>query len=252
MTAWVLVIPTRRPALGLGDAEVEHLHAVRPVGALGEEEVRGLEVAVDDAESVGLGDGLAGLEHHVDRDALIDPAVLLQDVLEVHPVEVLHDEVRRARLQRADVVDLHRVLAAGCSTAARRLAHEARHHVGVHRHLRVEELDGDLLVEVKVHGRHHGAHAPDAEHALDAILADEDVARHRDAGRAGSGLGHARGVMVAGRGRAGKSGDHGPTRRIVGMPRIFRARAARPRRGSSCSTAPSRAPSPPGCWSPYP
>ena len=67
--AFVRVMSARRPAasMHLRDAEVEDLDARLPVGALGAEEVRGLEVAVDDAERVRLGDRLAGLEDEVDR-----------------------------------------------------------------------------------------------------------------------------------------------------------------------------------------
>ena len=50
----------------LGDAEVEHLDDERPVQAVRAEEVRGLEIAVDDPEDVGVGDGLAGLQDEVD------------------------------------------------------------------------------------------------------------------------------------------------------------------------------------------
>ena len=57
----------RRSVERLRDPEVEHLHAGRAVGAAGEEQVRRLEVAVHDAGRVRLGDGLARLEHVVDR-----------------------------------------------------------------------------------------------------------------------------------------------------------------------------------------
>ena len=45
----------------LRDAEIEHLDDRRAVRALGEEEVCGLEIPVNDAERVRLGDRLAGL-----------------------------------------------------------------------------------------------------------------------------------------------------------------------------------------------
>ena len=81
----------------LGDAEVEHLDAGRAVGARGEEEVGGLEVAVDDAERVRLGERLAGLQHVVDGLGRGEVAALLERPREVAALEVLHHDVRRRR-----------------------------------------------------------------------------------------------------------------------------------------------------------
>ena len=72
-----------------------------PVGAPHAEEVRRLEVAVDDAERVRLGDRLAGLEHEVDRLLDGQRAALLEPRGEVPALEVLHHHVRRAVLERA-------------------------------------------------------------------------------------------------------------------------------------------------------
>jgi hypothetical protein len=77
--------PRHRPWPGparvghLRDAEVEHLDRELAVRAPDAEEVRRLEVAVDDAERVRVGDGLAGLKDELDRlldgqrAALLDP-----------------------------------------------------------------------------------------------------------------------------------------------------------------------------------
>ena len=82
-----------------------------PVGAPDAEEVRGLEVAVDDAERVRVGDGDAGLEHELDRLLERERAALLEHGGEVAPLEVLHHHVRSAGLERADVEDAGHVLA---------------------------------------------------------------------------------------------------------------------------------------------
>ena len=70
---WSWSSPCRRPSCRLGglrDAEVEHLHRIDgPSARRDEEQVRRLEIAMDDAERVRLGDRLAGLEHELDRVA---------------------------------------------------------------------------------------------------------------------------------------------------------------------------------------
>ena len=71
MIAAVLVIAhpgaRSRERRDLGDPEVEHLDRERAVGATCRKRFAGFEIAVDDAERVGLGDGLAGLEDVLDR-----------------------------------------------------------------------------------------------------------------------------------------------------------------------------------------
>ena len=70
MSAWVLVIPPSEAPPGergdLRDAEVEELDPDGPVAASREEEVRGLEVAVDDPRGVGLAEPLARLHRVLD------------------------------------------------------------------------------------------------------------------------------------------------------------------------------------------
>ena len=110
----------------LGDAEVEDLDATGAVGALGEEEVRGLEVAVDDAERVGLGDRLARLEDEVDglhRSA--GAPVRSRRVARSSPSRYSMTMNGPPDLERADVDDARDVLALDADGGAR-LAGEAR------------------------------------------------------------------------------------------------------------------------------
>jgi hypothetical protein len=74
LRAHVLRRAEHRPGLGgvigvldLGDAEVEHLDDAPVVAPIGEEQVRGLEVAVDDAERMRLGDRVGSLDHALHR-----------------------------------------------------------------------------------------------------------------------------------------------------------------------------------------
>ena len=132
-----------------------------------------------DAQRVRLGDRLARLEDEIHGVARAHGPLLLEERGEIAPFEVLHHEVGGARVERADVVDFHGVLAANLDRRSP-FANEARNDVGVLRHLRVEELDRHLLVEMKVRRGHDGPHAADPQHALDAIFADEDLAGERD------------------------------------------------------------------------
>ena len=115
MSALVLVMAIRAlDPLDVGqlrDAEVEHLDEKLSVRAPNAEEVRGLQVAVDDPERVRVGDGLAGLKDEVDGQLDGQGAPLLDPRREVAALEVLHDDVRRAVLQRADVEHASDVLA---------------------------------------------------------------------------------------------------------------------------------------------
>ena len=94
-----------------GEAEVDDLDARAPVGAAREKEIRRLEVAVNDAVRVGLGDRLGGLEDPVDRGRNGDRSPVGHDLLEVVPLEVLEHQIRRAALERPDVEHAHHVLA---------------------------------------------------------------------------------------------------------------------------------------------
>ena len=60
-----------------------------------------------------------------------------------------------------------------------RLAEEALDDLVVVLRLRAQKLERDALVELQVDGGDHHAHAADAEHALDPVLAADDLA-HAD------------------------------------------------------------------------
>ena len=57
-----------------------------PSARCDEKEVRGLEVAVDHAERVRLGQRLGGLEHVVDRELDGEAPLVLEELLEVLPL----------------------------------------------------------------------------------------------------------------------------------------------------------------------
>ena len=84
-------------AASLRDAEVEDLHEVLLPGALGEDDVVRLEIAMDDPLAVRLGERAADL-----RDDLLDArgrdrAVLLEDVRDAPALHELHDDEEDGR-----------------------------------------------------------------------------------------------------------------------------------------------------------
>ena len=112
-----------RPALR-ADAEVEHLDEVGLAVARDEEDVLGLEVAVDDAGRVRRRQRPADLDRDLAGAFGIEPALVRQHVGEIDPVEVLHDEVGAPVVGGAEV---HHVDDVGVPDARRgaRLAPEA-------------------------------------------------------------------------------------------------------------------------------
>jgi hypothetical protein len=97
-------------------------------------------------------------------------------------VQVLHDHARRAARQADDLVHLGDVLAAEAGERAG-LAQEALLRLAARERLRREELQRDELAALGVSGREDRAHAALAEHALDAVLPQQQVPR-RDTGTA--------------------------------------------------------------------
>ena len=71
----------------LRDAEVENLEQVRAVGAARDEEVRRLDVAMDDAHRVRLGHALARLQDQIDDGLRHLRAVMAKDLVEVVALE---------------------------------------------------------------------------------------------------------------------------------------------------------------------
>ena len=148
-----------------GDAEVDDLRGGRARAVEAEEQVGGLEVAVDDAEPVRRGEGVhhgrEDAQHLVDGEALVGVGV---DVgLETLAGEKLLNDVRHAggpvdgeveHVDHVGVADLR---------GRARLAQEPLHHARIPRPLRVQGLDGDAAVGVLVGGLEDLTHAAFAQ-----------------------------------------------------------------------------------------
>ena len=149
------------------DAEVEHLrHAV-----LREEDVLGLDVAMNDAGGVRRGEDVeqaVGDRERVLRAAGGSPNAARARVGRL-AFEELHHEEGRAVLGLVVVEDAHDARMVHRVRDVP-LAREARADVGEHRQLRVEDLERDAA-SVAVGRRVDGAHPADAEQLVDAPLA---------------------------------------------------------------------------------
>ena len=132
---------------------------------------------MDDARGVRLRERLRGLEDAVDRE--LDRKWTSRDVVaEVRTLEPLHDDVLEAAVRRAHVEDPHDVLRSHASGRLR-LANEATDLLRIVSELGVEELDGDVLRELDVDRRDHGAHATGTEHRVHAVARADDLAVRR-------------------------------------------------------------------------
>src|SRR5690242_7452332 len=120
---------------------------------------------MNDLLRMGFRERVDRLEH--DFGGLIERerSALVKERGNVAPVEVLHDHVRRACLQRPDVDDARHVLALKLRQRLC-LAQEARHGLWTAARLRQEELDGNAILELKVPGSDYDPHPALAENPL--------------------------------------------------------------------------------------
>ena len=181
----------RRRRLGpreLGEAEVEDLDAA----VVRDEDVLGLQVAVDDALLVRGAEAARDLQGVVDGLARRDRAggeLLAQR----RSLEQLRDDVRRA-LVGADVVDRHDVRMVEASCRARFLLEPAQ-PVGVRGVGGGQHLDRDLAIQPRVVRAVDLAHAPRPDGRDDVVRAKtgSGIDAH------GSGRGYTKGMVAFGR-----------------------------------------------------
>ncbi len=159
-------------AADLGDAEVEDLHEAVVAPATDEEDVVGLQIAVDDAAPVRGGQGRGDLgrdvEHLVGRHrAAADP------IGEGLALQVLHHEVGGAVGELPEVADVDDV---GVADGRRRLrlANEAAHDLLVAGDLAAEHLHREALVQGGVGREVDHAHAALPQHGLHEVAAIDD------------------------------------------------------------------------------
>ncbi len=158
---------------GAGDAEVEDLDELGVGGALCEEDVLGLQVAVHDVEGVGLADRAAHGVDDAEGPLDVELAFVVERLPQVAAAQVLHGDVEEAVFGVPEVVHGDGVLAAQ-QAGGLGLDHESAHGQGVRGGLPPEDLHGDDAVDRELSGAVHGAEAAAADQALD----DEAVVEH--------------------------------------------------------------------------
>ncbi len=140
-----------------------------------EEDVLGLEVAVDDARGVGGGERAADLRGDAQRARHVERALALDHHAELNALEVLHDEVHGAVGRGAGVGDVDDVRVADLGGGAR-LAPEPLDQVGHPAVARVQHLDRDPLADLDVLGEVDLAHPALADQLVDAVAPIDDLA----------------------------------------------------------------------------
>ncbi len=144
-------------------AEVGHLHLAR----LGDHDVLGLDVAVDDLLIGGLCQGRGSLAQHEQGQFQIERAIASQVLLQIHALDVLlRDEVYP--VDAGHVVDLNDV---GMDQRGRRLGLTTKslHARWIRRQFTLENLQRHLASQRELLGQidlGHGATAKPAQHVV--------------------------------------------------------------------------------------
>ena len=148
------------------DPEVHDLD----LALVGDADVGGLDVAMDDPVAVRVAEPLADLPHDVELPFQGQGLALLDDLLEVGALDELHRDVGLAAVL-AQVVDGDDVAVAQPSRRLR-LAQEPRLELRRLRQARDHGLERDLAVDHRVVGLVDRTHAAAAQHLLHLVLAD--------------------------------------------------------------------------------
>ena len=156
----------------LGEAEVEQLGNFVAVVALHDEDVLGLEIAVDDAGSVGLHEPLGAVADDAARGRRVDEADAGHPVVERLAVEELHGDVGPAVFEAPRVVHVDDVGALHARGGARLAEEPLDDDVRV-RQLLGEHLERHALAEGDLLGLVDRGHSPTPDLARDAVFSDE-------------------------------------------------------------------------------
>ena len=147
----------------LGDPEVGHEHVSGGI----EQDVVGLDIAVDDALAMGVREGVRNLPRNARRVADGQALVALQELAQRRAVHAPHRDVEDLVPVPANLVDLHDVRVLEPRDSAR-LAHEALRQRRGGREAEVENLDREVAGQRLV---------PHAEHRREAPLAQQGANR---------------------------------------------------------------------------
>lgn len=171
-------VPRQRQA-EVGDLDHGQVAGQADAGGGGdEEEVAGLDVAVDDAVAGGVGQCGRGLAGDGPGGAFVEPADALEPPAEVLALEQFHDDVQPAAVPA--VVEHRDDVGVVEPAEGDRLRLEPRGQRRVGQAVDVDDLDGHDAVELELAGAEDGAEAAGADHALDLVA--RQVVRGQDTG----------------------------------------------------------------------
>jgi len=129
---------------------------------------------VNDAERVRLGHRFARLQDEFDCLLARDRAPLVHPLCEIFALQVLHDHVRAAIVERANIAHARNVLTFDLRGGTR-LAFETSHCLAIAQRFGVQQLDRHTLIEAEMSRRNDSTHASGSEDALDTVFADKHV-----------------------------------------------------------------------------
>ena len=160
-----------------GDAEVQHLDDDALFVVLREEEVLGFDVAMDDAELVGLGEALGCVRDDAREQGDRQHRFLLQAVCEGLAPEHLHGDVGTTGFVNTMIDDAHDV---GTVDPCGRLGFlfETGAEVFTGRELGPDELDGDPNIQRGVPSRPHAAHRAASEGLFEPKTPSDEPSRN--------------------------------------------------------------------------
>ncbi len=161
----------------LGNAEIEHFDAMRSILRRGQKKVRRLDVPVDDACRVRLGQCLAGLKYEKDGHLDVDGygARFALERCEVDTVQQFHGDVGGAGFEPADIEYLGNVFASQANGGAC-FQKKTLDGFGVTELFGMHEFNGVFFMQIEVQGGDDQAHTALAENLLDAIFTGKNVA----------------------------------------------------------------------------
>ena len=168
--------------LQLGDAEVQHLDEQRVVVVAREDDVRGLEVAVDDAAAVRVLDAVGDLAGDGRGFVEGERARALQSLAERLAFDEFHDDVGLAARERPVVVGAGDVRVVE-SRGGARLALEALRRLLVGDEVGQQQLDRRGAFEFDVHARVDRAHPAAPDQLVEPVLVRDQaraVARRQE------------------------------------------------------------------------
>ena len=162
----------------LGEPEVDDLHEVAPRTHRLEDDVLGLEVAVDDPEVVRFAERGQRLPQNVHNATERERPLFVGDARQVPAAQELHDEVELAVLRLAEVDDGDGVRVVQAAGGAR-LGDEAGRGVLFTDEVGVDDLHGDRTPEVRLLGAVDAPHPPDPDELEDDVAAREGPSDER-------------------------------------------------------------------------